>query len=172
MHPCCRECEPFSRLPDPAWQPNDTLQELEWVNANDDREVSIQPAEVQYIASLRSLKTLVLRKFFNWADLKAWRALPLQSLTLEECNNMELDFLVPGALTSLTELYIEGKVSEDGPGLPVKYNARDPALKHRFEEAAEVLRGLPNLSRLIGDSALIRMVQKSKLQGCNFSYQR
>ena len=159
---------PFSRLPDPSLQPFTTLRELRWETFD---EVRIQPAEVEYIASLTALTSLRLRSFYDWSSLKPLQTLPLQSLWLTGCSHMELDLLVPDALQSLTEIHIRDTFLPDCPCGAAKYDAASASLVHLFEGAAVNLLRLPNLRRLTGKSKTNSLVMEKALQDSRFTYQ-
>lgn len=158
------------RLPDPSSQPFSNLREFTWYN-NDD-EVALQPAEVQYIASMTALQSLKIGYFHTWCDVTAFQELPLQSLSLYCCNHMELDLIKPKALCSLTELSITDEIFANGPHVPVKYDAAHPSLQHRFEEVSDAVLSLPKLCRLVGESVTNSLVMKKVSHDCKFSYCR
>ena len=111
------------------------------------------------IGSLRALTRLELRDF-RPADPRSVpqiRALPLQELVLLGCNNLELQLIVPGRLTSLRRLHIEE------PRYCQKRAIEQRHVKDNLTACARNLLSLPQLSQLSGSSALFKIARRAEI---------
>ena len=80
-------------------------------------------------------------------QVRPLQILPLQELALLDCDKLELQLIVPGALTSLRRLHIE--VANKGQ----QDSIEAPSLAKGLTPCGEVLLSLPHLSQLSGFSA-------------------
>lgn len=111
------------------------------------------------IGSLRALTRLELRGLrpADTQSVPQIRALPLQELVLLGCNNLELQLIVPGRLTSLRRLHIEE------PRYCQKRAIEQRHVKDNLTACARNLLSLPQLSQLSGSSALFRIARRADI---------
>ena len=162
LHPVCRGYSLGSTLPEMSGRSLANLKELSRCCPANDLMAELQPHEIQLIASLRGLTRLGLSGYRKWDSLETLRKLPLRELTLSDCNNLELELLVPGALQSLQALVITDAAWIQSAAQGVVDDQASNILQQACQKAGKVVCQLLHLTRVQGDCALFTLGMKGR----------
>ena len=163
----------FCRLPNPSLPPLQHLREVSLEIGSGTYEKHLHAAEIQYLAKLPALIKLELKGAQFWPDLKALREMPVQQLRLYDCNPMEVDISVPGALTALTELRIvSSKVMQPKEPVVVHHRQTTCEAAVALKEVCTNILQLPRLQKLVVIGPLFRLGVQDKVEGQFACYDR